>query len=283
MLHFFLQLFTVFYPGKCILYSEKRIGWNPNINRYLLLIWFVAMWLTLCYSWCSHRMWWILYLLRWCDMFFWIHGVVDPQRKKRRTGSLAVRDLTDQRWPPTNTRNINAKCKLNISFFPHKSVLPLWVTWTFSCLPVDSHCTKTQITSFLEPVTLDARCSIRFATLLQYFLVCLHRFWHLQPSFISDTSLVLIQHGYHVLVLNLKRINRFRSRSPRLIMKCPVVSVLQCREQIQCDPEFIQVRMSSQSYLNHFSQRFWLGLCLSLGDQRSSLCHLGKWGTDCIL
>lgn len=77
------------------------------------------MWLTLCYSWCAHRMWRILYLFtRWCDMFFWIHGVVDPQRKRRRTGSLAVRDLTDQRWPPTNTWNINAKCNLNIRFPP---------------------------------------------------------------------------------------------------------------------------------------------------------------------
>lgn len=56
--------------------------------------------------------------------------------------------------------------------------------------------------------------------------------------------LVLIQHGYHVLILNLKkRTNRFRGRSLSHILKCPVVSVLPHRKQIQCDPEFIQVSM----------------------------------------
>lgn len=56
--------------------------------------------------------------------------------------------------------------------------------------------------------------------------------------------LVLVQHGYHVLILNLKkRTNRFRGRSLKHILKCPVVSVLPHRKQIQCDPEFIQVSM----------------------------------------
>ncbi|XP_056896967.1 uncharacterized protein C1orf127 homolog isoform X3 [Takifugu flavidus] len=70
------------------------------------------------------------------------------------------------------------------------------------------------------------------------------------------------QRGYHVLVLNLKRINGFRSRSPRLIMKCPVVSVLPCREQIQCDPEFIQVTREVPN-VNWGNELQWF---LSLGD-----------------
>ncbi|XP_029291570.1 ciliated left-right organizer protein containing ZP-N domains homolog isoform X2 [Cottoperca gobio] len=50
------------------------------------------------------------------------------------------------------------------------------------------------------------------------------------------------QHGYHVLTLNLvKRINRFGGRPHSFMMKCPLVSVLPSREQIQCDPEYIQV------------------------------------------
>ncbi|XP_032362806.1 uncharacterized protein LOC116674437 [Etheostoma spectabile] len=50
------------------------------------------------------------------------------------------------------------------------------------------------------------------------------------------------QRGYHVLTLNLvKRIKRFRGRPHSFIMKCPLVSVLPSREQIQCDPEYIQV------------------------------------------
>ncbi|XP_076597810.1 ciliated left-right organizer protein containing ZP-N domains homolog [Chaetodon auriga] len=54
--------------------------------------------------------------------------------------------------------------------------------------------------------------------------------------------LVQQQHGYHILTLNLvRRINRFGGRPHSFIMKCPVVSMLPCREQIQCDPEFIQV------------------------------------------
>ncbi|XP_073327059.1 uncharacterized protein ciroz [Pagrus major] len=50
------------------------------------------------------------------------------------------------------------------------------------------------------------------------------------------------QHGYHVLTLNLvKRINRFGGRPHSLMMKCPMVPVLPSREQIQCDPDYIQV------------------------------------------
>ncbi|KAF1390626.1 hypothetical protein PFLUV_G00059970 [Perca fluviatilis] len=50
------------------------------------------------------------------------------------------------------------------------------------------------------------------------------------------------QHGYHILTLHLvKRINRFRGRPHSFIMKCPLFSVLPSREQIQCDPEYIQV------------------------------------------
>ncbi|KAE8293326.1 hypothetical protein D5F01_LYC08435 [Larimichthys crocea] len=50
------------------------------------------------------------------------------------------------------------------------------------------------------------------------------------------------EQGYHVLTLNLvKRISRFGGRPHSVMMKCPVVSVLPSREQIQCDPEYIQV------------------------------------------
>ncbi|XP_056240980.1 uncharacterized protein C1orf127 homolog [Seriola aureovittata] len=49
-------------------------------------------------------------------------------------------------------------------------------------------------------------------------------------------------HNFHVLTLNLmKRINRFGGRRHSFIMTCPVVSVLPTREQVQCDPEYIQV------------------------------------------
>nr|XP_040050226.1 uncharacterized protein C1orf127 homolog [Gasterosteus aculeatus aculeatus] len=48
--------------------------------------------------------------------------------------------------------------------------------------------------------------------------------------------------NHHVLKLNLvKRINRFRERPYSFTMKCPVAPVLPSREQIQCDPECIQV------------------------------------------
>ncbi|CAB1446145.1 unnamed protein product [Pleuronectes platessa] len=50
------------------------------------------------------------------------------------------------------------------------------------------------------------------------------------------------QRGFHVLTLNLvKRITRFGGRRHSFIMTCPVVSVLPAREEIQCDPENIQV------------------------------------------
>ncbi|KAI3357349.1 hypothetical protein L3Q82_015781 [Scortum barcoo] len=50
------------------------------------------------------------------------------------------------------------------------------------------------------------------------------------------------QHGYHVLTLNLvKRVHRFGGRPHSFTMKCPVVSVVPSREQIQCDPDYIQV------------------------------------------
>lgn len=54
--------------------------------------------------------------------------------------------------------------------------------------------------------------------------------------------MLIAQQGYHVLTLNLvKRISRFGGRPHSVMMKCPVVSVLPSREQIQCDPEYIQV------------------------------------------
>ncbi|XP_030279101.1 ciliated left-right organizer protein containing ZP-N domains homolog [Sparus aurata] len=50
------------------------------------------------------------------------------------------------------------------------------------------------------------------------------------------------QHGYHVLPLNLvRRINRFGGRPRTLLMTCPMVPVLLSREQIHCDPDYIQV------------------------------------------
>ncbi|XP_035807352.2 uncharacterized protein C1orf127 homolog [Amphiprion ocellaris] len=53
--------------------------------------------------------------------------------------------------------------------------------------------------------------------------------------------LVQQQHGFNILTLNLvKRMNRFEGRPHSLVMKCPVVSI-QSGEQIQCDPEYIQV------------------------------------------
>uniref|UniRef100_A0A3P8TL25 Si:ch211-129o18.4 n=1 Tax=Amphiprion percula TaxID=161767 RepID=A0A3P8TL25_AMPPE len=53
--------------------------------------------------------------------------------------------------------------------------------------------------------------------------------------------LVQQQHGFNILTLNLvKRMNRFEGSPHSLVMKCPVVSI-QSGEQIQCDPEYIQV------------------------------------------
>ncbi|KAM3618596.1 uncharacterized protein V6R79_022163 [Siganus canaliculatus] len=50
------------------------------------------------------------------------------------------------------------------------------------------------------------------------------------------------QHGSYVLTLTVaKRTNRFRGRPQSFTMRCPVVSVVPWREQIHCDPEFIQV------------------------------------------
>ncbi|KAM8863819.1 uncharacterized protein ciroz [Spinachia spinachia] len=50
------------------------------------------------------------------------------------------------------------------------------------------------------------------------------------------------RNSHHVLKLNLvKRINRYGGRPYSFTMKCPVASVLPSREQIQCDPECIQV------------------------------------------
>ncbi|XP_047459705.1 uncharacterized protein C1orf127 homolog [Mugil cephalus] len=53
------------------------------------------------------------------------------------------------------------------------------------------------------------------------------------------------QHGFNVLTLNLtERITRFGGRPHSLMMKCPVASVLQSREKIQCDPDYIQLNWS---------------------------------------
>ncbi|XP_075950914.1 ciliated left-right organizer protein containing ZP-N domains homolog isoform X2 [Anarhichas minor] len=72
------------------------------------------------------------------------------------------------------------------------------------------------------------------------------------------------RNGYHVLTLHLlKRINRFGGRPHSFMMKCPVVSVLPSREQIQCDPEFIQVTRQVP-YDNWDNKLHW---SLSLSDQ----------------
>lgn len=54
--------------------------------------------------------------------------------------------------------------------------------------------------------------------------------------------MLTVQHGFHILTLNpVKMMNRIRGRPHSLVMKCPVGSVPPSKEQIQCDPEFIQV------------------------------------------
>ncbi|XP_045912924.1 uncharacterized protein C1orf127 homolog [Micropterus dolomieu] len=71
------------------------------------------------------------------------------------------------------------------------------------------------------------------------------------------------QHGYNILTLNLvKRINRFGGRPHSFVMKCPVVSVLPSREQIQCDSEYIQVTRQVP-YDNWDKELHW---SLSLSD-----------------
>ncbi|XP_026222676.1 uncharacterized protein C1orf127 homolog isoform X2 [Anabas testudineus] len=75
--------------------------------------------------------------------------------------------------------------------------------------------------------------------------------------------LVQQQHSFHVLKLNLvKRINRFGHRPHSFIMTCPVVSVVPNREQIQCDPEYIQV-IRQVPYDNWNNELHW---SLSLSD-----------------
>uniref|UniRef100_A0A8C4IL23 Si:ch211-129o18.4 n=1 Tax=Dicentrarchus labrax TaxID=13489 RepID=A0A8C4IL23_DICLA len=75
--------------------------------------------------------------------------------------------------------------------------------------------------------------------------------------------LVQEQSGYHVLTLNLvKRINRFGGRPHSFMMKCPFVSVLPSREQLQCDPEYIQVTRQVP-YDNWHNELHW---SLSLSD-----------------
>uniref|UniRef100_A0A3Q0R1V4 Si:ch211-129o18.4 n=1 Tax=Amphilophus citrinellus TaxID=61819 RepID=A0A3Q0R1V4_AMPCI len=69
------------------------------------------------------------------------------------------------------------------------------------------------------------------------------------------------QDGFNVLTLNLgKRINRYGSRPHSFTVKCPEISVLQSREQIRCDPEYIQV-IREVPYGNWDSELQW-SLCL---------------------
>ncbi|XP_026188653.1 ciliated left-right organizer protein containing ZP-N domains homolog isoform X2 [Mastacembelus armatus] len=71
------------------------------------------------------------------------------------------------------------------------------------------------------------------------------------------------EHGFHVLMLILaKRINQFGGRPHSFIMMCPVVSVLPNKEQIQCDPEYIQV-IRQVPYDNWKNELHW---SLSLRD-----------------
>uniref|UniRef100_A0A3Q4GNT3 Si:ch211-129o18.4 n=1 Tax=Neolamprologus brichardi TaxID=32507 RepID=A0A3Q4GNT3_NEOBR len=67
--------------------------------------------------------------------------------------------------------------------------------------------------------------------------------------------------GFNVLTLNLvRRMNRFGSQHHSFTMKCPVMSVVQSREQIHCDPEYVQV-IREIPYGNWDNELQW-SLCL---------------------
>ncbi|XP_005733117.1 uncharacterized protein ciroz [Pundamilia nyererei] len=69
------------------------------------------------------------------------------------------------------------------------------------------------------------------------------------------------QNGFNVLTLNLvRRMNRFGSQHHSFTMKCPVMSVVQSREQILCDPEYVQV-IREIPYGNWDNELQW-SLCL---------------------
>lgn len=62
----------------------------------------------------------------------------------------------------------------------------------------------------------------------------------LRIIFCSD----FFQHGNYVIVMNLlKRVSRFGGRTQKFLMKCPAVLAPPNREYIQCDSDFIQVRI----------------------------------------
>lgn len=84
-------------------------------------------------------------------------------------------------------------------------------------------------------------------------------------QFGADICLIVtVQHSFYILTLNLvKRINRLGGRPHSFIMSCPVASVLPNREQIQCDPEYIQVSADcSSTYLGQiFGNVFIFAVC----------------------
>lgn len=65
------------------------------------------------------------------------------------------------------------------------------------------------------------------------------------PFFITASqNNMIFQHGSYVIVLNLlKRVSRFGGRTQKFMMKCPAVLAPPNREYIQCDSDFIQVRI----------------------------------------
>lgn len=206
---------------------------------------------------------------RWCGMFFGLHGDVDPHCQERRAGNLAVRSLTDSRWlfkliiqtkhemSLLNNLFLSAS-RPCISGSPKPPAVSLWILsaqrpWQklyFQSQLLWMFCPATGMYVTHSPAAFAAGFAL--------------------GVFISLVECWMFKHGYHVLMLNLvKRVNRFRGRPRSLMMRCPVGSVLPNREQIQCDPEFIQVTagwssvMSCRSTFHCFNQVFGLFVILT--------------------